>query len=33
VDVVETPGGGATFRVFLPLLHEEAAAINTPTAG
>jgi two-component system OmpR family sensor kinase len=33
VDVVETPGGGATFRVFLPLLHEDAAAINTPTAG
>jgi two-component system OmpR family sensor kinase len=33
VDVVETPGGGATFRVFLPLLHEEAAVISTPTAG
>jgi two-component system OmpR family sensor kinase len=33
VDVVETPGGGATFRVFLPLLHEDAAAINTPIAG
>jgi two-component system OmpR family sensor kinase len=27
VDVVETPGGGATFRVRLPLLH------RTPEAG
>ncbi len=27
VDVVETPGGGATFRVRLPLLHDE------PTSG
>ena len=25
VDVVETPGGGATFRVSLPLLHTEAS--------
>jgi two-component system OmpR family sensor kinase len=33
VDVIETPGGGATFRVFLPLLHEEAAAAGTPTAS
>jgi two-component system OmpR family sensor kinase len=33
VDVIETPGGGATFRVFLPLLHEEPTAAGTPTAS
>jgi two-component system OmpR family sensor kinase len=33
VDVVETPGGGATFRVFLPLLHEEQTAPASPTAS
>jgi len=29
VDVVETPGGGATFRVSLPLLHSEATVAPT----
>ncbi|PRY67178.1 HAMP domain-containing protein [Glaciihabitans tibetensis] len=33
VDVVETPGGGATFRVSLPLLHEDPAATDNPTAA
>ncbi|MET0990372.1 MAG: HAMP domain-containing sensor histidine kinase [Glaciihabitans sp.] len=33
VDVIETPGGGATFRVMLPLLHEEPAAPTAPTAS
>ena len=34
VEVVETPGGGATFRVILPLLHESATntAVPGPTA-
>jgi two-component system OmpR family sensor kinase len=31
VEVVETPGGGSTFRVFLPLLHEEPADATVPT--
>ncbi|HEV7948257.1 MAG TPA: HAMP domain-containing sensor histidine kinase, partial [Glaciihabitans sp.] len=31
VDVVETPGGGSTFRVRLPLLHDEGAAPETPS--
>ena len=31
VDVVETPGGGSTFRVRLPLLHEESAASGVPS--
>ncbi|MDQ1561291.1 MAG: two-component system, OmpR family, sensor kinase [Actinomycetota bacterium] len=37
VDVVETPGGGATFRVRLPLLHRTAEAgpanPSTPKVG
>jgi two-component system OmpR family sensor kinase len=32
VEVVETPGGGATFRVSLPLLHEDPETVNSPTA-
>lgn len=35
VEVVETPGGGATFRIALPLLSSPAAgdvALSTPTA-
>ena len=31
VEVVETPGGGATFRVSLPLFHPEAAAGDSST--
>jgi two-component system OmpR family sensor kinase len=31
VDVIETPGGGATFRVSLPLLHEDPEAAEAPT--
>jgi two-component system OmpR family sensor kinase len=31
VEVVETPGGGATFRVSLPLFHPEAAAAESST--
>lgn len=31
VDAVETPGGGATFRVRLPLLHEEPADETAPS--
>jgi two-component system OmpR family sensor kinase len=31
VEVVETPGGGATFRVILPLLQNEADAPSAPT--
>jgi len=30
VEVVETPGGGATFRVILPLLHEAPATVEVP---
>jgi two-component system OmpR family sensor kinase len=30
VEVVETPGGGATFRVSLPLLPSEAPAVESP---
>ncbi len=32
VEVVETPGGGATFRVLLPLLPSAADAADSPTA-
>ncbi len=32
VDIVETPGGGATFRVFLPLLPSPADASPSPTS-
>ncbi|MCU1405020.1 MAG: sensor histidine kinase [Glaciihabitans sp.] len=32
VDVVETPGGGATFRVRLPLLHDAPAPVESPSA-
>ena len=31
VEVVETPGGGATFRVVLPLLQEPPAVAESPT--
>lgn len=31
VEVVETPGGGATFRVSLPLLHDVAAGAAAPS--
>ena len=31
VDVEETPGGGSTFRVRLPLLHEEPEVEEIPT--
>jgi len=31
VDVEETPGGGSTFRVRLPLLHEEPDVEEIPT--
>jgi len=31
VEVVETPGGGATFRVSLPLFHPEAAGGDSST--
>lgn len=31
VDVVETPGGGSTFRVRLPLLHESAPPATVPS--
>jgi len=31
VEVVETPGGGATFRVSLPLFHPEATAGDSST--
>jgi two-component system OmpR family sensor kinase len=31
VEVVETPGGGATFRVRLPLLHETPKTPSAPT--
>ena len=30
VEVIETPGGGATFRVSLPLLHEDPESIDSP---
>jgi two-component system OmpR family sensor kinase len=33
VDVIETPGGGATFRVSLPLLHEDPETIDSPSAS
>lgn len=33
VDVLETPGGGATFRVSLPLLHPGQPAEESPAAG
>jgi two-component system OmpR family sensor kinase len=33
VDVVETPGGGATFRVRLPLLHDAPAAAAVPPSA
>ena len=33
VDVVETPGGGATFRVRLPLLHSEPSTPEAPSAA
>jgi two-component system OmpR family sensor kinase len=33
VDVVETPGGGATFRVRLPLLHETHPAQQSTTSA
>ena len=33
VDVVETPGGGATFRVHLPLLHDTSAAAVVPASA
>jgi two-component system OmpR family sensor kinase len=33
VEVVETPGGGATFRVALPLLPTAADAANTPSSA
>jgi two-component system OmpR family sensor kinase len=33
VDVVETPGGGATFRVHLPLLHPVTPTLVAPSAG
>jgi two-component system OmpR family sensor kinase len=33
VEVLETEGGGATFRVTLPLLPENDGAESTPTAG
>jgi len=33
VDVVETPGGGATFRVRLPLLHTEPSAPESSSAA
>ena len=33
VDVVETPGGGSTFRVRLPLLHESAQKPNSPASA
>jgi two-component system OmpR family sensor kinase len=31
VEVVETPGGGATFRVSLPLFHPDSAAADSST--
>jgi len=31
VEVVETPGGGATFRVILPLLHQSELAAEAPS--
>jgi two-component system OmpR family sensor kinase len=31
VEVVETPGGGATFRVILPLLQEAPAPVEVPS--
>ena len=33
VEVVDTPGGGATFRVLLPLLPSEAAASASPPSA
>ena len=33
VDVLETPGGGATFRVSLPLLHPAPPAPEAPEAA
>lgn len=33
VEVVETPGGGATFRVSLPLFHSEPAADSSTDAA
>jgi two-component system OmpR family sensor kinase len=33
VEVVETPGGGATFRVRLPLLHEAPGTSAAPTTA
>ncbi|WP_411699423.1 sensor histidine kinase [Conyzicola sp.] len=33
VEVVETPGGGATFRVVLPLLPDTAAQAESPEAA
>src|SRR4051794_34646495 len=31
VEVVETPGGGATFRVSLPLFHPDSPAADSST--